>query len=125
MRCDCVNDIQYRMATTDDMPAVAEFLVSHGITLPNVALMVPVFWIAVEGSEIVDLCMMQAVPVVELAGRSGDTIFQLLLRAEQFIRETRPSRVLMHSSHRSMKKMLEHKGARESTDSWYEWNGGR
>lgn len=121
MRCDCVNDIQYRMASQDDMPAVAEFLVSNGITLPNLALMAPAFWIAVQNGVIVDLCMLQAVPIVELAGRSGDTILNLLLLAEEFLREIRAPRLLMHTSHRSMKKMLEYKGAVKSSDDWYEW----
>jgi hypothetical protein len=113
--------ISYRILIGPDIAPVLMLMAERDIPLPNINLMPPVAWVAEEDGKIIDMCILQAVPIVEIAGQTGETIQQLLTMAEKFIRETSPPRVLMHSNHRAMKTILRVKGADESPDAWFEW----
>lgn len=116
-----MSEITYRMVTGKDLEPVIRLMAERGIPLPNIQLMMPIAWLAEREGEIIDMCILQAVPIIELHGASGETIGKLFRMAEKFIKEANPPRLLTHSGHRAMKKMLEHEGAVASEDRWYEW----
>jgi hypothetical protein len=113
--------ITYSFHAGAAMQEVAEYLVAIGQPTPNPLLSVA--WLARdEEGKIKGVLCIQSLPLCEpCEGESSEIVRELFSRAEAWIRECSPPRVLMHSGHPAMKAMLRRKGAVESSDQWFEW----
>lgn len=113
--------ITYTFHAGPTMQEVAEHLISLGQAVPNPMLSVGFLAKDDEGKIKGVLCI-QSLPLCEpCEGETGEIVRELFSRAEEWIKESRAPRVLMHSGHPAMKIMLRRKGAIESADQWFEW----
>lgn len=95
-------------------------LTSEGEILPNPLLTVA--WMAVdEDDKIVGHAVVHSLPVVEYVhAESGEIIKELFGHVESFIRESGAPRVLAHTEHRAMARMLTRVGFGVPSP-WFEW----
>jgi hypothetical protein len=110
------------------MAKVRELLEKLGEPSPHFLLSCA--WIAEkEDGEIVGLSIMQSVPIIEPfkmvsnAHDGGEVLRKLFDMTQEFVRASKTPRVLMHTSHPAMKRMLASKeiGAVRMSDEFFDW----
>ena len=117
-------ELTYRMVAGAEMAKVRELLAEIGEPMPHFLLSCA--WIAEnEKGEIVAISQMQSIPVIEPFKMlrsdydGGEVLGRLFAETRDFASVC--PRVLMHTSHPAMKRMLMQVGADRMTDEFFDW----
>lgn len=119
------NAVQYRMLAGDSMKPLLEKLEADGQPLPN-----PLLSMAFVGEldgKIVSHAIIHSLPIIEYVHaeeKFGETIKTLVERCQDFILKSGAPRVLAHTDHRAMKRLMERIGFYQSPFIWFEWREG-
>jgi hypothetical protein len=119
-------ELNYRIVAGADMYKVRQLLDKIGEPLPHFLLSCA--WVAEDSrGDIVGLSQVQSLPVVEPFKMvrddydAGEVLGRLFDMTREFIFATRAPRVLMHTSHPAMKRMLKRAGAQGISDEFFDW----
>lgn len=121
-------ELTYRMVAGAEMAKVRLLLGAIGEPQPHFLLSCA--WVAENpAGEIVGLSQLQSLPVVEpfkmldTAYDGGEVLAHLFADTREFILQSACPRVLMHTSHPAMKRMLTGSGvgAVRMTDEFFDW----
>ena len=110
------------------MKELAEHLVEIGQSAPNPLLSVA--WLAEdEDGKMIGHIVLHSVPIVEglkvdPSYQGNGVAFELMKRAQEFIVNSKAPRVLMHTDHPVMERILKHEpyGCTELKSKYLEWN---
>lgn len=119
------SNVQYRMLAGESMEPLLIKLQAEGQPLPNPLLSVA--FIGEVDGRIVSHAIIHSLPIVEYVHaeeKFGDTIKSLVERCRDFILKSGAPRVLAHTDHRAMKRIMERIGFEQSEVIWYEWREG-
>lgn len=115
--------VEYKMLAGPSLKPLLEKMLSQGEPMPNIALMVAFVAVDDEG-EIVAHCVLQSLPVAEPTKAEpgyGEHLGPLFEMMKDFIIKSGAPRVLSHTGHPAMKRMLERAGAMPCSDQFFDW----
>lgn len=122
-------DLTYRLVTPGDPDIIKVRSLLEAIGEPSPHLVLSCAWIAEnESGDIVGLSQLQSLPVIEpfkmITDKydGGEVLGRLFDMTREFILASGTPRVLMHTSHPAMKRMLARGvGAMRMQDEFYDW----
>ena len=120
-----INSVQYRMLAGKDLAPLFKKLEAEGQPLPNPLLTVA--WVGEVGDRIVSHAIIHSLPIVEYVHaeeKYGESIKDLVERCRGFVIQSKAPRVLSHTDHRAMKRIMERLGFYQSPFCWYEYREG-
>jgi hypothetical protein len=120
---DTKEKVEYKMLAGPSLEPLLRKMVEQGEPLPNIVLTVA--FVAVdESGEIKAHCVLQSLPVAEPMNAEvgyGEHLKPLFEMMKDFVLKSGAPRVLSHTSHPAMRRMLEREGAMALGDQLYDW----